>query len=61
LIVVAITHALASTAKANDIQGICFFNTEKLPCTVSTDLYTLNVLWVGGNTMEARAGVRKID
>jgi len=29
--VVAITHVLASNAQANDIQGTCFCDSEKLP------------------------------
>ena len=31
LMVVAITHVLASNAQANDIQGTCFCDSEKLP------------------------------
>ena len=54
LVVVAITQSLASTAHASDIQGTCFFNTRTMPCTVSKDPYTLNLLWLDGRTTQYR-------
>ncbi len=44
LAVIAFTQVVASTAQANDLSGTCFVNTKTMPCTVSTNPYTLNVL-----------------
>tara|TARA_B100000925_G_scaffold44235_1_gene28874 strand:- start:109 stop:423 length:315 start_codon:yes stop_codon:yes gene_type:complete len=54
LAVVAITQVVASTAQANDLSVTCFVNTRTMPCTVSTDPYTLNVMWKDGSTTRYR-------
>ena len=54
LAVIAFTQVVASTAQANDLSGTCFVNTKTMPCTVSTNPYTLNVLWRDGTTTQYR-------
>tara|TARA_B100000925_G_scaffold56830_1_gene37536 strand:+ start:391 stop:705 length:315 start_codon:yes stop_codon:yes gene_type:complete len=54
LAVIALTQVVASTAQANDLSGTCFVNTRTIPCTVSTDPYTLNVMWKDGSTTRYR-------
>jgi len=54
LAVVALTQVVASTAQANDLSGTCFVNTRMMPCTISTDPYTLKVMWKDGSTTHYR-------
>ena len=54
LAILAFTQVVASPAQANDLSGTCFVNRETMPCTVSTDPYTLNVMWMDGTTTHYR-------
>ena len=42
--------ALGSSGQAHHIRGICFFNQQTMPCSVSEDPYALNLLRVDGST-----------
>ena len=42
--------ALGSSVQAHHIRGICFFNQQTMPCSVSEDPYALNLLRVDGST-----------
>lgn len=43
LAVIIFTQAVSSSAQANDLSGTCVVNMKTVPCTVSTDPYTVNV------------------
>ena len=47
---VLVAAALGSSGKAHHIRGICFFNQQTMPCSVSEDPYALNLLRVDGST-----------
>lgn len=42
--------ALGSSGQAHHIRGICFFNQQTMPCSVSEDPYALHLLRVDGST-----------
>ena len=41
---------LGSSGQAHHIRGICFFNQQTMPCSVSVDPYALHLLRVDGST-----------
>ena len=47
---VLVAAALGSSGQAHHIRGICFFNQQTMPCSVSEDPYALHLLRVDGST-----------
>ena len=50
LVVLAAASAVGAAGRAHHIRGICFFNQQSMPCSVSEDPYTLKLLRVDGRT-----------
>ena len=49
LAVLAAAAAVGSSGQAHHIRGICFFNQQTMPCSVSEAPYALNLLRVDGS------------
>lgn len=49
LAVLAAAAAVGTSGQAHHIRGICFFNQQTMPCSVSEDPYALNLLRVDGS------------
>ena len=50
LAVLAAAATLGSSGQAHHIRGICFFNQQTMPCSVSEDPYALQLLRLDGST-----------
>ena len=41
---------LSTTAQAAEYRGTCYFNSQKMPCSVSQNPFTLTMRWADGVT-----------
>ena len=46
----AVALSLASSARAAEYRGTCYFNSVKMPCSVSQNPFTLTMRWADGVT-----------
>ena len=46
----AVALPLVSSAKAAEYRGTCYFNSVKMPCSVSQNPFTLTMRWADGVT-----------
>ena len=42
--------SLSTTAQAAEYRGTCYFNSQKMPCSVSQNPFTLTMRWADGVT-----------